>query len=324
VTWNQDNSCLAVGTDKGVAVVEIDPCRERFKREFNQSVVLVEPLFKTNILALVGNSDKWPSSKVFLWDDAQGQSIAELEFAEPVKGMRMRKDRLVVVLEKRLFVYNFSDVKLVDQFETFSNPTGLVSMAPNTDQIVIASLGEKPGQVRIEHYSRHESYLIDAHTNAISQMALSPDGSKLATTSTRGTLVRVFDIQTKQKLHEFRRGSTTAAIHSLSFSKDSSLLCVSSDRGTVHVYNLNVITENRTSSFSFMSSMVPFLGSSWSSKQLSVNETKSLCLLHDDYIYVFGASGKLYKFSITSPDKPISVEDFIEKSIAKPVQSEST
>jgi len=75
VTWNQDNSCIAVGTEGGVAVVEIDPdVRERFKREFNQPIMLVEPLYKTNILALVGCSDKWPSSKVVLWDDAQGMS----------------------------------------------------------------------------------------------------------------------------------------------------------------------------------------------------------------------------------------------------------
>jgi len=231
----------------------------------------------------------------------------------------MRKERLVVVLEKRLYLYNFSDVKLVDQFETFQNPTGLVSMPSDTEQIIIASLGEKVGQVRVEHYDKRDPIFIDAHNNAISQLVLSPDGTKLATSSTRGTLIRVFDVATKQKLHEFRRGSHVATIHSLSFNKTGSLLCVSSDRGTVHVYNLNATSENRTSSFAFMSPVVPFLGSSWSSKQLSVNETKSLCLLHNDFIYVFGSSGKLYKFSISSPDKPISVDDFIDKNIAMPL-----
>ena len=54
-----------------------------------------------------------------------GKTIAELEYPEErVRAVRLRKDRIVVVLEKRVLVYNFADVKLVDQFETFANPLG--------------------------------------------------------------------------------------------------------------------------------------------------------------------------------------------------------
>lgn len=40
-------------------------------------------------------------------------------------------------------------------------------------------------------------------------------------------------------MFQFRRGSYPAGIHSLSFSPDASMLAVSSDTGTVHVFKLD-------------------------------------------------------------------------------------
>jgi len=54
--------------------------------------------------------------------------------------------------------------------------------------------------------------VIAAHTNAIAQLALNKDGSLLATTSAKGTLIRLFNPVTGDKLHELRRGSEEATI----------------------------------------------------------------------------------------------------------------
>jgi WD40 repeat protein len=47
--------------------------------------------------------------------------------------------------------------------------------------------------VRIELYDRKQTKFISAHTNSLSCMALSMDGKRLATTSDKGTLVRVWN-----------------------------------------------------------------------------------------------------------------------------------
>ena len=54
----------------------------------------------------------------------------------------------------------------------------------------------------------------------------------------QGTLIRVFDTQNSQLLQELRRGADRAEIYSLSFNNSSRYVCVSSDKGTLHIFQL--------------------------------------------------------------------------------------
>ena len=60
----------------------------------------------------------------------------------------------------------------------------------------------------------------------------------LATASDKGTVVRVFSVPDAKKLWQFRRGSQSARIFSINFNLSASLLAVSSDSSTIHIYNL--------------------------------------------------------------------------------------
>ena len=80
--------------------------------------------------------------------------------------------------------------------------------------------------------------VIQAHKAPIAALALNSTGTMLATASDKGTVVRVFSVPGAQKLWQFRRGSQSARIFSLNFNLASSLLAVSSDSSTIHIYRL--------------------------------------------------------------------------------------
>lgn len=197
LSFNQDSGCFAAGTDHGFRIYNCDPFREIFRREFGPGggIGLVHMLFRCNILAFVGGGSdpRYPANKVMIWDDHQSRCIGELSFRSEVKGVRLRRDRIVVVLAHKIFVYNFADLKVLHQIETIANPKGLCEVSHVSGTMVLACPGLQKGQVRVEHYASKRTKFIMAHDSRIACFALTQDGRMLATASSKGTLVRVFN-----------------------------------------------------------------------------------------------------------------------------------
>ena len=127
VAFNQDQGCFAAGTDKGFRIYHCEPFKETFKRDFSSGGIgIVEMLFRCNILALVGGgpSPRFAPHKVMIWDDHQNRCIGELAFRSDVKAVKLRRDRVVVALAAKVYVYNFADLALLDHIETCDNPRG--------------------------------------------------------------------------------------------------------------------------------------------------------------------------------------------------------
>ncbi|KAK9714250.1 hypothetical protein RND81_06G081500 [Saponaria officinalis] len=250
VSFNQDSGCFASGTDRGFRIYNCDPFREIFRRDFDRGggIGHVEMLFRCNILALVGGGPdpQYPINKVMIWDDHQSRCIGELSFRSEVRGVRLRRDRIVVALEQKVFVYNFADLKLLHQIETIANPKGLCEVSQSAGKLVLVCPGLQKGQVRVEHYASKRTKFIMAHDSRIACFALTHDGGLLATSSSKGTLVRVFNTFDGTLLQEVRRGADRAEIYSLAFSTTAQWLAVSSDKGTIHVFGLKVNSAPQT------------------------------------------------------------------------------
>ncbi|ETO33289.1 hypothetical protein RFI_03818, partial [Reticulomyxa filosa] len=162
------------------------------------------------------------------------------------------------------------------------------------------------------------------HDSALEVCALSFDGKLLATASKKGTLLRIWDTATNEKIQEVRRGADQVNIQSLCFSpKTAKWLAVSSDKGTVHIFKVkktstseekspkahtsNTIpdkdekeVENPTSNLTMFKSVLPkYFSSEWSFAQFRTANVKTLVAFGsaDNVLIVVSADGMFYKAS---------------------------
>ncbi|PKI62850.1 hypothetical protein CRG98_016801 [Punica granatum] len=276
-------------------------------------------LFRCNILALVGRgpNPQYSPNKVMIWDDHQSRCIGELSFRSEVRSVRLRRDRIVVVLEQKVFVYNFADLKLLHQIETIANPKGLCVVSQTAGSLVLVCPGLQKGQVRVEHYATKRTKFIMAHDSRIACFSLSQDGKLLATASTKGTLIRVFNAVDGTLLQEVRRGADRAEIYSLAFSPTAQWLAVSSDKGTVHVFGLKVnagtpvteVSQNSSepslphtssgSSLSFIKGVLPkYFSSEWSVAKFHLPEGSQYIVAfghQKNTVVILGMDGSFYQ-----------------------------
>ncbi len=154
----------------------------------------------------------------------------------------------------------------IPSFHPLLRPThpGLLAMATKPRSTLLAIAGRQIGHVQLIHLppcpdpgpvgkpfsfpaqkphkspTTHTASIIAAHTSALNTISLPPSGRLLATTSSRGTLVRIWDSVTGKLIRELRRGTDKAEIYGVAFRPDERELCVWSDKGTVHVFTLMV------------------------------------------------------------------------------------
>lgn len=87
------------------------------------------------------------------------------------------------------------------------------------------------------------SQILIAHTTALSTLTCSPSGALVSTTSTRGTLVRVFSGRSGALERELRRGADKAVLRqggvAFGGGTKAEWLAVWSDKGTLHAFSLD-------------------------------------------------------------------------------------
>ncbi|XP_027152443.1 autophagy-related protein 18d [Coffea eugenioides] len=360
VSWNQDYGCFAAGTSRGFRIYNCDPFKETFRRDLkNGGFGIVEMLFRCNILALVGGkaNAQYPPNKVIIWDDHQSRCIGELSFRSDVRAVKLRQDRVVVILEHKIYVYNFMDLKLLHQIETLANPRGLCCLSHHLNTSVLACPGLRRGQVRVEHFGLNMTKLIKAHDSQLSCLTLTTDGLLLATASTRGTLIRIFNTMDGTQLQEVRRGVDRADIYSIALSPNVQWLAVSSDKGTVHIFSLRVrvvgedpesdpgtaknpalFYQNSTSSLdalispstganpgsslSFMKGVLPkYFSSEWSFAQFHLSESIQFIAAFgsQNTVIIVGMDGSFYRCSFD----PVNGGEMVQQEYFRFLKSES-
>ncbi|TPP59858.1 WD repeat domain phosphoinositide-interacting protein 3 [Fasciola gigantica] len=333
----------------GFRIFNADPLKQLERYEFDvrdgTGVGYLEMLFRTNFLGILGGGHhaRLPSNVACLWDGIKQRFLLEITCASEVKAIRLRRDRIIVVLSEAIKVYTFDpSPQLIYESVTCPNPLGLCHVCQAPDNPLIVFPGRRPGMLLLVHIgnpassiacgdvpspsSTHPSLTsatnlpprqIVAHENALAAVVLNTPGTLVATASQKGTLIRVFSTKECELLHELRRGINPATITCLAFNKASNLLCVTSERGTAHIFCLkrDAIDGKSRHAASSTGHSRPAVGGASNNQDFfsfftnvsqirCVLETKfkAICafsLMNPNTLIVLAADGSYYKYSFT-------------------------
>lgn len=332
--FNQDQGCFTASMESGLRIYNLEPLVEKshYDIETVGSLSICEMLFRTNIIAIVsgGSRPKIPDNILHIFDDVQKKAIMEIKFASSVNAVRLRRDKLIVALVNKIHIFSiFHPTKELFCVETRQNLRGLCEVSPLTSsqKQVLVFPGHKLGSVQfvdlsstVQSYSSAPVY-IQAHKSELACIAINQQGTRIATASVQGTLIRVWDTFSRTQLIELRRGTDPAAIHCINFSRDSDFLCSSSDKGTVHIFAIKDTNLNKRISrlvshlflfvlHYFFLSLPPTIrgtlgkygDSQWSLATFTVS-TESACICAfgpNNSIYALCLDGTFHKYAFSS------------------------
>ncbi|EGF76294.1 hypothetical protein BATDEDRAFT_14943 [Batrachochytrium dendrobatidis JAM81] len=242
--FNQDYSCISVGTRTGYKIYNSDPFGKCYAKQ-DGGIGIVEMLFCTSLVALVGAGEQptFSPRRLQIINTKRQSTICELTFLTAILAVKLNRMRLIVILEEHIYIYDIGNMKLMHTIDTSPNPNALCSLSPSSENCFFAypsNASTSSGEVLLfDAINLQAVNIVQAHKSSLSCIAFNYDGTLIATASDKGTVIRVFTVPQGQKLFQFRRGTYTARIFSMSFNLDNTMLAISSDSDTVHIFKLD-------------------------------------------------------------------------------------
>ena len=305
ITFNQDFSRICIGTDDGFRIFKTYPFHYSYRRDLNGGFRIVEMLYKSSLVALVGNGSDaaFPCNKVIFWDDQKARARGEIPLNHDVCALKMKKDYVFIASEYSIHVYVTDSLEYKDFIETRHNSTGILSVSLDVESTVLAYPAMRKGVAGLINYNTGQKYSLKAHKTAIICLALNNDGSLLATASNVGTRIKIFSTVDRSLLKEVRRGVDRAIITNLCFDPHSRWLACCSDKGTLHLFSIT--TNQTTVDTRLWKRMIrSVLQNQTHFDRLHLTDFKTICcFLEENRIIALNASGEYFEitFDPTSP-----------------------
>ena len=209
ISFNQDNSCFSIGTEMGFKIYQIFPFKSPIERIMNGGIGVVEMLYKSNFLALLGGGKlpKFNNNKLVIWDDYKNSIISELRFMTPIINIKIKKDLLFVICQKRIYLFNFNTYDIIDTIDTGDNKNGLIGVNNDPSFTIIAYpsiSGLNEVTIKNTKTKKHISFI--AQNDTVSHISMNYDGTLLATANEKGTIININSCIDGTLLKVFKRG----------------------------------------------------------------------------------------------------------------------
>ncbi|NWQ81983.1 WIPI1 protein, partial [Columbina picui] len=198
-------SSLAIGTTTGYRLFSLSSVEQLDQvHESNEipDVYIVERLFSSSLVVVVSHAKP---QQMNVYHFKKGTEICNYSYSSNILSIRLNRQRLVVCLEESIYIHNIKDMKLLKTIlDTPPNPTGKHGRAVERPY---AGWGAACRfALTLPSALQKTACTIPAHDGPLAALTFNSTGSKLASASEKGTVIRVFSIPGGQKLYEFRRG----------------------------------------------------------------------------------------------------------------------
>ncbi len=329
LSFNSDISLLICGINSGYTIYKLTPDIEKYiYTSTNESVSIAKLLDRTNITILVGqkkekddvefsiNDTIKDNTCISVWDVAEKKREFLIELGKPIYNAYVVREYhkkkstiiLIVVLKNMVRVFDHRGTQICSK-ETCDNTLGIVRYfgSKNGDIIEhnIVTLGTKVGEIAIWNLNRDMYRTIKCHQNKIVASAISKDGTLLATASTTGKNIHIYDIEKLKSVYKFRRGLSVATIWDLCFSIDNTKIVCCGDTDKIHIFELYDDEKNTKNKRSTLGSILPdfikpeYFSSHWSCHKIEIyTKDRMLCEYDNDgMLHIITYGGMYYKIN---------------------------
>ena len=243
ISFNQDSSYISVGTQNGYKIFSSYPIYNYFNRNLKGGIGIIEMLYKSNILALVGGgkNPKFPENKLIIYDDKRQKKISELIFTSKIINIKLKKEIIFSVTTTKIYIFNFKTYQNIDIIETLQNPKYLFSISNNPKVNIISfpiiNNNNEKGIIKIKNYDKGKEITIKLYEK-ISYMTINNEGSIIVIACENGIIIKTYRTIDGLFLQEFKRGSEKTEINFMTFDNYDFFLAVCSQRGTIHIWSM--------------------------------------------------------------------------------------
>lgn len=326
--FNQDQTLIAIYNKNEIKVINVEPYTLRTTINIPNTKI-VNLFYRTNLIFFVGNDNLnnenlnnnnenlnnnnnnenlnnndnnenlnnneklYPANILNIYDDSKKRIIDIIKMEFEIDKVYCTKTFITLISNNYLYLYKFNNL---------INPYSKILVSNNNYCIgnkyliyIVKNIDNNSEIIKIKNLETDVELELKAHENKIKFMAINKLETLLATSSERGTIIRVFDIETGKKLYEFRRGTCCSNILYISFSDDLQFLSVISDRGTIHIYNLKNVNSNRKSILSVLGG---YFDSEWSFAWFynePVNKAIKCCFNYKNELLIIMENNDCYK-----------------------------
>ena len=214
-------------------------------------ISIVEMLYKTNIIVLVGLEEyqNFSPKRITIWTTLKNTVLCiSHHFTSKIITAKINKQRMIIGEKNYLHIYATNTMNFLYSIMVPDITLGNLILSRNSEKNNWFCYSTSKDEGMINVYDAFDpkgiKVQIKAHKSPVLKMCLNYEGDRLATCSCKGTIIRIFSLPKGDKLCTFKRGVSPAFIFCLNFSRNSEKLITTCDNGMLQIFDIKEEIEN--------------------------------------------------------------------------------